>query len=275
MMAVGRAVELCRGLTDAEGGRHRRVRLAPMDGGAEQALAEGHIAGVLDVEDAFLADRIQRLGDYTEVGAKHVALLSRADRDRLVLEIRADLFGDRLMLSVTCANPVCAEDVDLELSVREIIGPCVEAPDIVSVETDKGKITVQPPLGHDVYVTGDVWPNLAIEAANSPAWSELDDADRQRVALALARVDGRPNLGVAAPCPACGLLIEIEIEPLDLLARELGLGVHRLTAEIHSIAFHYGWGEAEILALPRDRRWRYLELIADQVAGRSLNDGWR
>jgi hypothetical protein len=36
--------------------------------------------------------------------------------------------------------------------------------------------------------------------------------------------------------------------------------------DVHLIAFHYGWSEEAILALPRARRRLYLELLAETVA---------
>ena len=84
-----------------------------------------------------------------------------------------------------------------------------------------------------------------------------------------------PELDISAACPRCRRLIDIRIVPIELLARELELGSSRLLAEVHSLAFHYGWSEAEILGLPRHRRWQYLGLITAQVTGGSLTEDWR
>jgi hypothetical protein len=67
--------------------------------------------------------------------------------------------------------------------------------------------------------------------------------------------------------------MEVELHPAELLARELRLGGDRLPAEVHVLAWYYGWSEAEILALPRTRRWTYLELVKRQVEGRPLIHG--
>lgn len=272
MFADTRDIVLARGLTDAAGARHRRARLQPMDGRAEVSLGADQVAGWPAATDALLAGRLGRLGGYAPVAAELVAQLSCADRDQLALEIRTDLFGDRLLLTAACENPDCGERVDLDLSVAKLIGQAVQTPETVIVDTDLGRVTIRPPLGLDDPEAEQIWPDLTIEG---PDWAALSEADRQRLALALARTEARPELGIAAPCPSCRLLIEIEIDPVDLLSREVRLGASRLMAEIHCLAFHYGWSEAEILALPRTRRWRYLELIADQVTGRPLADGWR
>jgi len=42
----------------------------------------------------------------------------------------------------------------------------------------------------------------------------------------------------------------------------------RLYEEIHVIAMHYHWSEAQILALPCTRRQRYLALIARQFSAK-------
>ena len=41
-------------------------------------------------------------------------------------------------------------------------------------------------------------------------------------------------------------------------------GIERLYEEIHVLAMHYHWSEAAILALPRNKRQRYLALVARQ-----------
>jgi hypothetical protein len=92
----------------------------------------------------------------------------------------------------------------------------------------------------------------------------------QLVAAALAGLDGCADLAFVATCPQCGTWIELELDPVDLLVRALAAGEERLLAEVHCIAFHYGWSEAEILALARPRRLANLGLLRDQLEGRAL-----
>jgi len=69
---------------------------------------------------------------------------------------------------------------------------------------------------------------------------------------------------VQAACPECGTARAVDLDPYGALR-------HRpdtLLLQVHRLAWHYHWSEAEILALPRPRRLRYLQLI-DQARGLS------
>ncbi len=267
-------IVLDRGITDAGGGRHRRVRLAAVDGRAEEALAAlaGHPPDEA-LKDRVIAGLASALGGYAPVTPALAAALSRSDRDQLLLDLRRSLFGDRIHLTTRCQNPCCRAEADLDLTIPNLLpsAPPEGIPEIIAVPLADGTLRLRPVLGRDDPDAADIWPDLVVEGD----WQALGEADRQRAALALAEADPGPALGFAIGCPDCGLPIWFEIDPLDLLARELQLGAGRILAEVHSMAFHYGWTEADILGLPRHRRWSYLGLITAQLTGGPLSDGWR
>ncbi|MEQ1955821.1 hypothetical protein [Mesorhizobium sp. CN2-181] len=274
MFSNERHILLDRGLTDAAGARHRHARLAPVDGRAEEAIASlagRPVSG--PQKDRVLTGTLAGLGGYDTVTPDLAAALSRSDRDRLFLELRATLFGERIQLTTRCLNPACRAEADIDLTLSELVPPAPPEPlpETVEVVLPGGTVRLRPVIGADDPEAEEIWPTLVTEGD----WAALGPADRQRAALALAEADPGPALGFAVGCPECHLPIPIEIDPLELLARELQMGAHRLLAEVHSLAFHYGWSEAEILALPRNRRWRYLELISAQLTGGALTDGWR
>ena len=107
------------------------------------------------------------------------------------------------------------------------------------------------------------------------AWAELSRDERQELALTLARADPGVSKDIALTCLDCRLPIAIHLNPLELLARELALGAPRLLAEVHTLAFHYGWAEKDVVALPRARRWQYIAFITAQITGGSLTSDWR
>ena len=52
---------------------------------------------------------------------------------------------------------------------------------------------------------------------------------------------------------------------------ELTAGESQLHRELHYLAYHYHWSEKEILSMDRDRRRKYIAILADEIE--RLNDG--
>lgn len=281
-------VVLRRGLVDETGARHRRTALRPLTGREEVSLA----TGAAEAEaSALLAACVTRLGGYREVGEQHVAALSRGDRWRLALALRRLMVGDQVVLTLTCPNPDCRQLADLVLRVSELLDVPPEAEDeVFDVETPDGRLRLRPPTGLDdeaCEAAGGgrdqqsdlLWSRLVLDLdgrgpLDGAGWRTLRPETRQAAAAALADGESLLDLAFVSPCPECGTWIEVELDPFDLLARELGLGASRLLAEVHCLAFHYGWSEDAILDLPRSRRWSYLELLRNQLEGRPLGDLW-
>lgn len=298
-------VALATGVLDRSGVRHRRARLRAVTGRDEALLAaQPDGPGPQDV-DALLAATVERLGGYAQdqVSGDLVAHLTRGDRARLLLTLRVALAGTELRLATPCPNPDCPEVAEVVLPLTDVLAPPAgdgSAPDAVLVATGEGTFRVRLPRGSDdaAAAAADpprraavLWARLVErvtpddgddsgdgdEAAPLPPadWERLERATRAALAAALAdlrEAAAEPDLAVVARCPACGAWLEIEADAADVLRRTTSTGPVRLLAEIHCLAFHYGWAEDAILDLPRARRHRYLDLLRRQVEGRPLLD---
>ncbi len=288
---VLREVVLGRGLIDETGARHRRALVRPLTGWQEASL--GAAGGVLDAGGVseLLASCLHSLGAYTEVTTAHASALSRCDRDLLALSLRSMMFGDRLFLTVKCPNPVCGEPADIAVSIQDLLPDVSEAtPELIEVETAVGAATLREPTGADDIATARhegghrersafLWTQLLVRLGDKVSWTTTEwDAlpaeVRHGLGLALAEHLKGPDLSFLSRCPSCAAWLELELDPFELLGRELHLGVERLVVELHCLAYHYSWTEAQCLALPRPRRWRYLELLKRQLEGRPLQDVW-
>jgi hypothetical protein len=82
-----------------------------------------------------------------------------------------------------------------------------------------------------------------------------------RVEQELAAADPLAEVVVALHCPVCATGFDADVDPVGFVARELQVVAERLLREVHELAGAYGWGEAEILALPAPRRAAYLALV--------------
>lgn len=336
-MLGDRGVELAlaTGVVDAAGVRHRRARLRVPTGWDEGRFdAETAQAPPPEEVDEVLAGLVERLGGYAgaEVSVDLVAGLTRGDRRRLLLGLRALLDGDAIRVSARCPNPDCPEVAEVVLSVADLLGPEPGAPRPAeaSVSTDDGDLLVHLPRAADDAEARaeDAWGGAGVDggglgegppggsasgARGARAWARLVErvevegveagevegergerpgrrpltpeewlalprSVRVAVAEALAKLveDAGPETALVARCPRCGGWIETEPDPADVLVRALRSGAGRLPAEVHALAYHYGWSEAAVLDLPRARRHQYLDLVVREVEGRPLTDvgGW-
>jgi hypothetical protein len=63
-----------------------------------------------------------------------------------------------------------------------------------------------------------------------------------------------------ARCPECGAEVTVAFNARSFCLRELRDGAAFLYEEVALLAGRFHWSEADILAMPRTRRQRYIEL---------------
>ena len=72
-------------------------------------------------------------------------------------------------------------------------------------------------------------------------------------------------------CAECGRLITAPFDIHRFFFGELRADAALLYQEVHYLAFHYHWSEREIMAMTRDKRHTYIDVLADAIEG--LNGG--
>lgn len=87
--------------------------------------------------------------------------------------------------------------------------------------------------------------------------------DEAALGEALAMHDPLVAFSVSCTCPACGTDADVPIDLESTVLHRLATRQGRLLREVHLLASHYGWTEAETLAVPAPRRARYLALIEE------------
>src|SRR4051812_7036422 len=108
------------GWWDAGGLLHREVELAPLTGRDEEALADAGPAGTPVAVTAVLARCLRRIGDVAPVPVDVVRELLVADREWLLLRLRAVTFGDRVGGELVCPWPDCGKRVSVDFAIADI-----------------------------------------------------------------------------------------------------------------------------------------------------------
>lgn len=197
--------------------------------------------------------------------------LSVGERDRRLLLIRNELFGDRIEGVTECPN--CGVRVELSFSIANVAGETTSL-EPSPLHSDGYNVRWRLPTSQDL-------ADLADETEPSRLRDKLLERclldvrhDRkqvpplecpgnviEKVSEAMALADPFADARLGMECPECGHSWKAAFDIGTYLWRELDVWAKRLLGEVHNLASAYGWCERDILALSAQRRRMYLEMV--------------
>jgi hypothetical protein len=177
------------------------------------------------------------------------------------------------------ACPRCGERLDVDLSARELIEePYSRSRERYELESDGEApvVTFRLPTGADQEAVAPVAlddPETAaalvlgrcVDAGGGLHASMESFADE--LSSLMRHLDPQAEIRLDMSCPACTERFGVVFDIADYLFRELAARAADLEREVHELALHYHWSEADILRLTHRKRRRYLELVAESVGG--------
>jgi len=189
------------------------------------------------------------------VGARHRAMLA-------LLQVSEAI--DAVACTTCC--PACGERAELALPLGDLQAlPSGGA--AVEVVIGGRRLCLRRPTGDDLRAWREAPPHNRGEVLQSLLQDgELQPGDEETVARALADADPLVAFSVQCACPACGEMADHEVDLEALVLQRLAQRQHAVLREVHRLASHYGWTEAQVFAVAPSRRARYLALIADMAA---------
>lgn len=168
-----------------------------------------------------------------------------------------------LPFSAECA--LCGERFEFDLGLAQLVAGQDFQPSL-TVELHGQPISLRRATGNDLRVWRAAQPLGARQAQQLMLDSLLLEGQvaaeqLAELSAAIAQADPLAAFAVACQCPGCGADREVDID-LDAAAlSRLQQRQRALLREIHTLARHYGWSEAQVLAIPATRRAQYLALI--------------
>ena len=248
-------------------GLQRDYAFRPVDGRMELCLAEiADRANCMPraVTLALAASLAQLAG--APPSEADIDALCIADRQFLMRELARILGREGGWFEAACRR--CGTPFDFRLEYADLpVKPAGEGYPYAHLEVGSEVLTLRLPTGADqirlLSVPPPQRPNdllraLVVGAAVEPPWpDDLVPESIEGIEAVLEAVAPALVLEVSATCPDCGEDNNVALNPYEALFRNAA----GLLDEVHRLAWHYHWGEAEILALPRARREHYLRLI--------------
>jgi hypothetical protein len=276
-------VQVPDGYFDADGRRHRDAELRALTGRSEELLCAPDRSPA-ELVTAVLVDCVLRLGDLTPDAAL-IDDLTVGDRAYLLLKLREATFGPDVALVASCAWPDCGEKVDIAFRIPDVPvrepsepGPIYQVELSAEAAPDAAARTVRfrLPTGADQASCAALLDHNAAAALRSlltaclvpdpaVAAGALTPLAKAEIEAAMAAAAGGPALTMRASCPGCGRGFDIPFDVTDFFFGDVAASSDLLLRQVHYLAFHYHWAESEILDLPRERRLRYVELLAEEI----------
>jgi hypothetical protein len=271
------ATQLADGVCDLPGGlvlddgrRLGRAELRPLTGREEEWLTQHAGMASAHLATKLLSACFVRLEE-EPVNPEIIDKLLVGDRDYLILQLRRMTLGDRFAAVFSC--PACKRAMDVEFLAQDIsIEPRLQNTVAYTWASDDAQRVVRYrlPNGADQEAVADLRAGDAVEALLARCLIDDDGtplSNEERVAV-IAEMDARApqiDLELELNCPECGHSFTTPFDCTSFFFSEIRAQSRHLIREVHYLALHYHWSEAEILNLQRDRRRRYLALLTEDI----------
>lgn len=283
------------GYVDDNGRLQREVGLAPLSGREEEFLAAQRAPAGAVLVTALLSRCVSRIGTVSPVSEDVARRLLVADRQYLLLKLREATFGDQVQATVQCPWADCGKKVDIDFSLADI--PVRETEDKgplytrelsaeATLRSEGGEeyreVTFRLPDGEDqervAPLVGENEPGAlalllarcihSIGPVQNPGpelIGRLPPLARLEIERQMEIVAPQVDLTLEANCPECGREFALPFDLQEFFFAELRASCDLLYREVHYLAYHYHWSEQEIMAMPRDKRRKYIAVLADEL----------
>ena len=176
---------------------------------------------------------------------------------------------DHLKLVACCQRPTCRTRFEFELSMA-MLHDSVPGGETVEVLLNGGRpVSLRRPNGRDLHQ----WNSLKLETRSAAIDAMLKSLvvegqatpdDEPALSEILSDLDPLVAFKVSCACPVCRSTNEVRVDLEGIVLARLRQKQRALLDEIHTLASHYGWTEADVLAIPPHRRAHYLAMIENE-----------
>jgi hypothetical protein len=187
-----------------------------------------------------------------EEGHDHLAELPIAERNALLLRLRAITFGPVLRGFTECSN--CGAAIEFTLPVDTLLSRSEVTP----------SFHLRPVNSHDLLALfsthdcADAEKLLLTRCLKPNSTQHLSVSDLRKE---FELLNASSETLVALECPTCSQQGQADFDAAHFLWAEVKHAASRLLVEIHELASAYGWSESAIAAMSAQRRSAYMEML--------------
>jgi hypothetical protein len=204
---------------------------------------------------------------WPEHSADELAQLPLGERNALLLEVRAALFGPRIEGFAIC--PECGAELELTADSRALAR--VLRSELAEPSAEVAGYCMRPVNSLDLMASShaaDEEDARAILLARSLGLEAQELAQLGESLSAVAdqfeQMNASAEIRVRLECAVCRNQPVLDLDVAHFLLREVAAAARRLMVEIHELASAYGWSEAAIASMTAARRAAYLEMAYER-----------
>ena len=207
-----------------------------------------------------------------DIKKDELAALSIAQRDRNLIALREGMFGHTLTGFSIC--PQCQERLEITLSTRDILftqAPFEEQYELLTGDFilkfrlpnsyDLAAITCCKDISSARTMLGKRCVEQALMKGNEILVEDLPEFAIEALSDQISKQDPQSELILDLECPECEHKWQILFDIVKFFWTEINSHAKRLLDEIHTLAYAYGWSEADILSMNAIRRQSYIDRV--------------
>jgi hypothetical protein len=282
-----RPIELPGGFVERNGAVHRDAEIVPLCGRSEEMLSIAPPdATAASLTTLALSMAVTRIGSIRKISPHLIRELTIPDREYLLWRLRELTIGPRMWIRLTCPSEDCAEGMEMPIDLSAL--PIERR----ALKQRTFRMNLPPivefrlPCGADVEeacTAGIERPEAAVDfllrrcilrVGSKPVRTKLSLPAAARDAIERRFEELLPDVTpeLESRCPSCQHEFSMPVDLAHAVLGEFIASARKLEREVHLIAWHYHWHEADILAMPRSKRRRYVQMIEDEREGAA--EGW-
>ncbi len=184
--------------------------------------------------------------------------------------------ASELTVGLRCLNQACQENMELDLSVEELIDLQNKSAQMAPrVKMGEDNVAIRKPTGLDqLQWLNQSFPDekmavqamiqtLLIDGKKPSSWQAgaIPDEWVQAIDKAMEELDPLVNFTLDVICPHCGKQNHYSLDLGEFSLGKLCDAQEHLLTSVHRLISRFHWTETEVFAVPAWRRSRYLALM--------------
>jgi len=283
------------GYVDDIGEVHREAEIIQLSGQEEEVVATSCITNSAQLVSTVLGHCVHHIGSFRPFSEEVARKLIVADRQFLLIKLRQITFGEHVQGTIRCPLPDCGKKVDIDFSINDLQitesedrGPTykLKLSAEAAFKNDDGKeyrdIVFRLPNGEDQEIISPLISQdeshallMLLERCiqsigphgdpDAELIRKLSPAAFTEIENAMETVSPRVDLSMTAICPECNREFDVPFDLESFFLNELRTSMDLLSREVHYLAYHYHWSERDIMNMSRQKRHKYIEILADEI----------